>query len=120
MTKNNHSHENGTISEAGADEYEGNIVLTKDQLATVSKYADEAFQLKAKKTTFDESIKAYAKANSIRPADLKDMINIVNKEREKGGTLEERERKLEIAREIVDKLGVKKDGPRPQLDLDSE
>lgn len=98
MTDYNDLEKNAT-TEDNADEYEGAIVLTKDQLIAVSKYADEAYKMKLQKSAYDDDVKAFAKANGIRPADLKDMINIVNKERDKGGTLEDRERKLEIARD---------------------
>ncbi len=116
MRERNNSQETGTISAEHADEYEGAIVLTKEQLATVSRYADEEYKMKLAKTAHDDDVKNYAKANGIRPADLKDMINIVNNERDKGGTLEDRERKLEIAREIVDKLGAKPNAPKQDDD----
>ena len=87
---------------------QNNKISISKAIAVVGFYADEAYKMKLQKSAYDDDVKAFAKANGIRPADLKDMINIVNKERDKGGTLEDRERKLEIAREIVDKLGVKK------------
>jgi hypothetical protein len=98
-----------SVSSEEADNYDSTLVLTKEQLASINHFVEEKLKLDMAKTTLTDDIKGFAKAHSIRVADVNDMIKVLIKDREKGAQplIDERERRLENARQIVEQLGVK-------------
>lgn len=84
--------------------------LTPDGIRAVRALVDETQRVKLLKEGLTDAVKGAAAKLGIKPAELSEMITLIIKEEEKGGVLEEKERKLEFTRNVLEAVAQHKPG----------
>jgi hypothetical protein len=85
----------------GQDSIISGLTLSPDGIRTVRALVDETIRAKLLKEGLADAIKGAAAKLGVKPGEVSEMINIVIKEQEKGGVIEEKERRLEFARSVL-------------------
>jgi len=79
-----------------------NIIITPEHRQRILALVETKNLLKRDQEMFKEDVAGVAAAMGVKPADINEMVSIIIQEQEKGGVLLAKEKKLELARQILD------------------
>lgn len=108
MARRGNKHSNEGVIE-GENQGGGSMdfTLTKEHRQAIMAIVINTERMKLDKEALTEDSKGLAAKMGCKPADVNELVNIMIQERSKGGVIEARERKLELARQLIE--GEQKD-----------
>ena len=77
------------------------IVLTSEHMKMVQGLIFHMQKIKMEQEALSEDIKAVAQKTNLKPAEVKEMVNWIIQEQEKGGVIDAKERKLDFIRQVL-------------------
>ena len=77
------------------------IVLTTEHMKMIDSLINHLTRIKMEQEALSEDVKAVAQKTNMKPGEVKEMVNWIMQEREKGGVLEAKEKKIEFMRQVL-------------------
>lgn len=102
--------EEGQEGQEDSGSSDGRLHITDEVRKAILYVIDEMEKIKMAQETNKEAIAGIAAKMGCKPAQVKGIINLVVKEREKGGVVQEEEQRLEWVREVIEKMEGDSDG----------
>lgn len=88
------------------DHGDGRLHITEDVRKAIEFVIDKMGQVKLAQEAIKDDINGIAAKMGVKPAQVKGIVNLVIKEQEKGGVLNEEEQRLEWTREVLEKMDL--------------
>ena len=83
------------------DEGSTEIVLTPEHMKMIQALIYSQTKIKMDQEALAQDVKAVAQKTNLKPGEVKEMINWIIQEQEKGGVIDAKEKKLEFMRQIL-------------------
>lgn len=96
--KNPENHIEGEGSSSGSMDFK----VTKEHRKAIMAIVINTERMQLDKEALADDVKGLAANMGVKPGDVKEMVGILIQERSKGGVIEARERKLDLARQIIE------------------
>jgi len=77
------------------------VEVTKEHIKMILSLIHSMNRIKLDQEALAEDIKAVAEKMNLKPGAVKEMAGWIQKEQEKGGVLDEKERKIELVRQVL-------------------
>jgi len=99
MARNKKPHDTDEVP--GSGDTSNEIVLTVEHVKMIQSLVYSFKKMKLDQEAYTDDVKAVAQKMDLKPGEVKEMISWIIQEEDKGGVLTAKEKKLDLARQVL-------------------